>query len=46
VTDTIPYKGHLGKVNVLSVAPLLASAIRNVHDNQSVSQLFSEPTRG
>jgi ribose-phosphate pyrophosphokinase len=46
VTDTIPYTGHLGKINVLSVAPLLASAIRNVHDNQSVSQLFSEPTRG
>ena len=46
VTDTIPYKGHLGKVNVLSVSELLASAIRNVHDNQSVSQLFSEPTRG
>ena len=46
VTDTIPYTGHLGKVNVLSVAPLLASAIRNVHDNASVSQLFSSTTRG
>ena len=46
VTDTIPYRGHLGKVNVLSVAPLLASAIRNVHDNRSVSQLFSSTTRG
>jgi len=46
VTDTIPYRGHLGKVNVLSVAPLLASAIRNVHDNTSVSQLFSSTTRG
>ncbi|MCA9837696.1 MAG: ribose-phosphate pyrophosphokinase [Trueperaceae bacterium] len=46
VTDTIPYRGHLGKVNVLSVAPLLASAIRNVHDNISVSQLFSSPQRG
>ena len=46
VTDTIPYRGHLGKVNVLPVAPLLASAIRNVHDNISVSQLFSSPTRG
>lgn len=46
VTDTIPYKGHLGKVNVLSVASLLASAIRNVHDNISVSQLFSSPERG
>jgi ribose-phosphate pyrophosphokinase len=46
VTDTIPYQGHLGKVNVLSVSELLASAIRNVHDNQSVSQLFSASTRG
>ncbi len=46
VTDTIPYTGRLGKVNVLSVAPLLASAIRNVHDNASVSQLFSSPMRG
>jgi ribose-phosphate pyrophosphokinase len=46
VTDTIPYQGHLGKVNVLSVAELLASAIRNVHENQSVSQLFSSPNRG
>ena len=46
VTDTIPYTGHLGKVTVLSVAPLLASAIRNVHDNMSVSELFSSPLRG
>ncbi len=46
VTDTIPYTGHLGKVNVLSVAPLLASAISNVHDNVSVSQLFENLTRG
>jgi ribose-phosphate pyrophosphokinase len=46
VTDTIPYQGQLGKVNVLSVAPLLANAIRNVHFNVSVSQLFSSPSRG
>lgn len=46
VTDTIPYRGHLGKVNVLSVAPLIGSAIANVHDNVSVSELFSTPTRG
>ena len=46
VTDTIPYIGHLGKVTVLSVAPLIAAAIRNVHDNVSVSQLFSRPMRG
>lgn len=46
VTDTIPYTGHLGKVTVLSVAPLIAAAIRNVHDNISVSQLFSSVQRG
>jgi ribose-phosphate pyrophosphokinase len=46
VTDTIPYTGELDSVTVLSVAPLLASAIRNVHDNISVSQLFSSTTRG
>lgn len=46
VTDSIPYRGHLGKVTVLSVSSLLAAAIRNVHDNISVSQLFSSPARG
>ena len=46
VSDTIPYTGRLGKVTVLSVAPLLASAIRNVHDNISVSQLFASSSRG
>ena len=41
VTDTIPYKGDLEKVKVLSVAGLIASAIQNVHDNSSVSSLFT-----
>ena len=40
VTDTIPYAGGHDAVEVLSVAPLLAKAIRNVHDNASVSSLF------
>jgi len=40
VTDTIPYRGDLPKIKVLSVAELIASAIRNVHDNSSVSSLF------
>jgi len=40
VTDTIPYKGDLKNVTVLSVAELLASAIHNVHENGSVSSLF------
>ncbi|MFA5594957.1 MAG: ribose-phosphate pyrophosphokinase [Trueperaceae bacterium] len=41
VTDTIPLKENNGKIEVLSVAPLLAKAIRNVHDSASVSSLFS-----
>ncbi|MDZ7801340.1 MAG: ribose-phosphate pyrophosphokinase [Trueperaceae bacterium] len=40
VTDTIPFTDHHDRVTVLSVAPLLAKAIRNVHDNASVSSLF------
>ena len=41
VTDTIPFQGGHARVEVLSVAPLLAKAIRNVHDNASVSSLFA-----
>ncbi|MEZ4633338.1 MAG: ribose-phosphate pyrophosphokinase [Deinococcales bacterium] len=40
VTDSIPLKIQSPKVEVLSVADLLASAIRNVHENHSVSTLF------
>lgn len=41
VTDTIPFHGGHDAVKVLSVAPLLAKAVRNVHDNASVSSLFA-----
>ncbi len=41
VTDTIPFAGGHDVVEVLSVAPLLAKAISNVHNNDSVSSLFS-----
>jgi len=43
VTDTVPFEDGEAHpfVHVLSVAPLLAMAIRNVHDNASVSSLFS-----
>lgn len=41
VTDTIPFAGGHDRVQVLSVASLLAKAIRNVHDNGSVSSLFT-----
>ena len=40
ITDTIPNKVNNPKIEVLSVAGLLASAIRNIHENQSVSSLF------
>lgn len=41
VTDTIPLRdGDTHKVKVLSVARLLADAIRSIHDSTSVSKLF------
>jgi ribose-phosphate pyrophosphokinase len=43
-TDTIPFKRpdilHSGHVTLLSVAPLLADAIRRIHSDDSVSELF------
>jgi ribose-phosphate pyrophosphokinase len=45
VTNTVPVPEHKrlgGKVKVLSIAPLLAKAIKRIHQNQSVSQLFLE----
>jgi ribose-phosphate pyrophosphokinase len=42
VTNTlpVPMDHREGKIVVLSVAPLMAHAIRNVFDNESVSELF------
>jgi len=37
----VPFYGGHESVEVLSVAPLLAKAIRNVHDHNSVSSLFT-----
>jgi ribose-phosphate pyrophosphokinase len=43
VTDTIPLtpKNRHPKVRVVSVAPLLAKAIKRIHEEQSISSLFN-----
>lgn len=43
VTDTvrIPPEKRIDKLTVLSVAPLLAAAIKNIHTGESVSALFT-----
>jgi len=40
VTDTIPIAATSPKIEVLSVAPLLAETITRIHDGRSVSALF------
>ncbi len=43
ITDSIPLRdGAPKRVEVVSVAPLLARAIMNIHRNESVSSLFEE----
>ncbi len=46
VTDTIPLPTHAAaqteKLRVVSVAPLLANAIRRIHEDSSVSELFDK----
>ena len=43
VTDTIPVRGAPPRrLEVISVAPLLARAISNIHHAESVSRLFEE----
>ena len=40
VTDSIPQQRTSGKIVVLSVAELLGKAIKNIHDETSVTSLF------
>src|SRR6201989_1135847 len=40
VCDTIPLKKEIDKIKVLSVAELFAVAIRNAHENRSITGLF------
>ncbi|GAB6066455.1 ribose-phosphate pyrophosphokinase [Aquifex pyrophilus] len=42
VTNTLPvYEKEFGKLEVVSIAPLIGEAIRRVHEGSSVSSLFS-----
>jgi ribose-phosphate pyrophosphokinase len=49
LTDTVPLEGRVeqlaGRVRILSVAGLLAEAIRRIHMNESVSALFAKWSR-
>jgi ribose-phosphate pyrophosphokinase len=41
-TDTLPPPSADGRLGVVSVAPLLAAAINNIHINRSVTSIFRE----
>jgi ribose-phosphate pyrophosphokinase len=49
-TDSIPFPKDkaekLPNVKVISVAPLLANAIRRIHEDQSISDLFKDESAG
>ncbi len=39
-TDTVPQEDSIDKVEVLSVAPIIANAIKAIHNRDSVSSIF------
>lgn len=41
VTDSLPARTHTEKIRRITIAPLLAAAVRNIHNGESVSSLFS-----
>lgn len=42
VTDTLPVKAKIKNLEVLTVAPMLANVIKNVHEGKSVTQVFNK----
>ncbi|MFP4028352.1 MAG: ribose-phosphate diphosphokinase [Candidatus Brocadiia bacterium] len=42
-TDTLPVPEDRDRLEVVSVAPLIAAAIRNIHTSESVTQIFDQP---
>jgi ribose-phosphate pyrophosphokinase len=45
-TNTVPVPDQPGGLQVISLAPALAEAIRRIHEGESVSALFDQPELG
>lgn len=41
VTDTVPVSANIKGLEVLSVAPMLANVVKNVHEGKSVTEVFN-----